>query len=109
MRILARVACCAYLVFYVIVPMLKPTVEEDTMSPEWRIGIAIVFIVAVVAIAGVTVREIVINWRAGLFKADAYSDDPGIGGVADEAESAGEGDEGIDEGDGGIDEGDGGE
>ena len=104
MRILARVACCAYLVFYVIIPMLKPPVEDETMSPEWRIGIAVVFIIAVAAIVGITAREVVINWKAGLFKADAYSDDPEIGGVADEAESAGVGD-GDDEGDEG-DEGD---
>ena len=75
MRVLARLACCAYLVFYVIIPMLRPSDGEETMNPSLRVGIAIGFIVVVALITVFTIKEIVQSWKAGLFKADAYSDD----------------------------------
>ena len=75
MRILTRVACCAYIVFYVIVPLLKPSLDGAVMNPALRIGIAAAFIAAVVAILAVTAKEAMRTWKAGLFKADAYTDD----------------------------------
>ena len=74
-RIFIRFACCAYMVYYVIIPMLKTADESDTMAPEWRIGIAVLFIIITAAIAALTVVELVRNWRAGLYRADAYTDD----------------------------------
>ena len=110
MRVLARVACCAYIVFYVVVPMLKEPAGDDSMQPAMRVGIAVAFIVAVAVIAAFTVREIVLNWKAGFFKAEAYTDDPEIGGGAvDEGSDDGaqsEGPVGIEDGDDEDDDGD---
>lgn len=97
MRIIVRLACCVYLVFYVIVPMLKPQAEENTMNPVLRISIVAAFIAAVILIGVLTVREVIINWKAGLYKAAAYKDDPGVWGTAG-ADEIGEG-EGEGEGD----------
>lgn len=82
MQILVRLACCAYIIFYVIVPMLKPTADTDAMSPTARVAVAVAFIAAVVLIIAITVREVIKNWKAGLYKADAYKDDPGVWGPA---------------------------
>ena len=76
MRVAARVACCAYIVFYVIIPMMKPPTAEETMDPNLRLGIAIAFIVTVAVIMVFTIREIIVYWKAGYFKAEAYTDDP---------------------------------
>ena len=81
-RIFIRFACCAYLIYFVIIPLLKPAVEEDGMSPALRTGAAIAFIAVTAFVIIITLRELVINWRAGLYKAGAYKDDDGlIGGV----------------------------
>jgi len=79
MRILIRLACCAYIVFYVIIPMLRPTSGEDTMNPTVRVAIAIAFIVIVAVIFALTINETIRTWKAGLFRADAYTDDTAEG------------------------------
>lgn len=83
MRVFVRLACCAYIVFYVIIPMLKPPETEETMDPRLRLGIVIAFIAVVAFIVVITIREIIIYWKAGYFKASAYTDDPEIAGALD--------------------------
>ena len=87
MRIFAKLACCAYIVFYVIIPLLRAPAEEESMSPELRYGISAAFIVAVAVIAVLTVREIVLFWKAGLFTADAYEDDEEAWSVPSKSEA----------------------
>ena len=82
-RIFIRIACCAYLVYFVIIPLLRPAVEEDGMSPALRTGVAIAFIAATAFLLIITVRELVVNWKAGLYKAGAYEDDDGLIGRVD--------------------------
>ena len=93
MRIVARVACCAYIIFYVVVPMLRTPAGEDSMNPRLKLGFAIGFIVIVAAIVIATTREVITNWKAGYFKADAYDDDPGIAGADEDEEETGVEDE----------------
>ena len=97
MRILVRLACCAYLVFYVIIPMLKPQAGEDTMNPALKIVFVAAFIVAVIVIMTLTVREVITNLKKGYYKAEAYTDDPGVGVAAGIAGDAGEEEEAEDE------------
>lgn len=92
MRVFVRLACCVYIVVYVIIPMLRPPDAEETMSRALRIGIAAAFSAVVAAFVVITIREIIIYWKAGYFKADAYTDDFGIGG-ANEDNQNGPGDD----------------
>jgi len=84
MRIFVRLACCAYLIYFVIVPLIQPASEEDTMSPAVRVVAIVAFILATAAILLFTIRELVVNWKAGKFKAGAYEDDADIkaGGIS---------------------------
>ena len=75
MGVLLRLACCAYLVFYVIVPMLRGSSAEDGMSPTLKLAIAIAFIVVTAAILVFTAVEFVRNWKAGYNNAASYTDD----------------------------------
>ena len=75
MRIFIRFACCAYLIYFVIVPLFKPPAEGDSMSPTIRIVAIVAFIAATAAILIFATKELVVNWKAGMYKADAYEDD----------------------------------
>ena len=75
MRIAVRLACCAYIVYYVIVPLISNPPGEDEINPTFRIAILIAFILAVAGITVFTALEIYRGWKAGIFKASGYKDD----------------------------------
>ena len=75
MRILVRVLCCAYIIFYVIIPLIRDVPDESSMSPTIRTIIIAAFIIITAAIIVVTIFEVIRNWKAGLYKATAYTDD----------------------------------
>jgi len=76
MRIFLRLACCAWLVFYVIVPNLRPQPEGETIDPALRIITVVFFIAATAFILVITFTEYMRNKKAGKYNADAYEDDP---------------------------------
>ena len=101
MRIFIRLACCAYLIYFVIVPLIKPASEEDAMSPAVRIVAVIAFIIATAAILIFAIRELIVNLKAGMFKASAYEDDAVIeAGTKSAAIEAADDSEDTDEGPG---------
>jgi uncharacterized protein with PQ loop repeat len=75
MRIFLRLACCAWLIYYVIVPMLQPAPEGETMSPALRIAFVVFFIAATVLVLIYTLKEYLRNRKAGKYSADGYEDD----------------------------------
>ena len=94
MRIVLRVFCCAYMVFYIIIPLLREAPEEDNMNPTLRFVIVAAFIAFTAVILVISVIDFYRSWKAGLFKAEAYEDDEvdEVSGVRDQV-SGGEGDE----------------
>ena len=79
-------ACCVYLVFYVIIPLIRTSSDEnDTMNPALKSAIIAVFIAVTATFFVVTIIEVVRNWKAGNFKATAYTDDDfATGGINNE-------------------------
>jgi len=76
MRILIRFLCCAYIIFYVIIPLMRDVPDGDSsMSPTFRLTVVAVFIAVTAAIIVFTIVEVIRNWKAGLYKATAYTDD----------------------------------
>ena len=75
MRVFMRLVCCAYIVFYVIVPLIRDEPSSDGMNPTVRIAVVVVFSVVTAVLMVLTVIELIRSWKAGLFKADAYKDD----------------------------------
>ena len=96
-RIILRGAALVFLVFYVIVPMINPEIEDvEGMHPALRYGILVFFIAATAALAVVTVLDYFRDKKAGRFEADAYTDDEGIAGygaVTSEPEAKADGDD----------------
>ena len=84
MRILVRILCCAYIIFYVIIPLIRDVPEEESsMSPTFRFIVIAAFIAITAVIIIVSIIEVVRNWKAGLYKASAYTDDE-IEGIVEE-------------------------
>ena len=79
-RVAVRLACCIYIVFYVIIPLIREPYEGGGMSPTMRIIVITAFSVITAAIMVATVIEVVRNWKAGLYKASSYTDDEGDSG-----------------------------
>jgi len=80
-RIMIRGAALVYIVFYVVLPMIRADVEEaDAINPTLRIAIIVFFIVVCIALSIGTILEYIRNNKAGLYKAEAYTDDEGAGG-----------------------------
>ena len=75
MRIVVRLACCAYIIFYVILPLIREPSDEGGMNPTLKIIIIAAFIAITAVVIVVTVLEVVRNWKAGLYKASSYTDD----------------------------------
>ena len=75
MQVLLRAVCCGYLVFYVIIPLIRDSSDENSISPTLRIAIIVVFSVLTAAIIIFTILEMIRNRKAGLYKATAYKDD----------------------------------
>ena len=74
-RVFVRLACCAYIIFYIILPLIRNPSEEDGINHTWKIIVVTAFIAGTAAIIIVTIIEIARNWKAGLYKASAYKDD----------------------------------
>jgi len=68
--------------------MLKPAPDGDSMNPTLRILVVVAFSIITVVILAFSGKELFLNWKAGLYKADAYTDDPVDG--ADEQVAGGE-------------------
>ena len=75
LRIFARLACCAYIVFYVVIPLIRETPEENGMNPTLMVFIVSAFIAIVAVIVVLTIIEIHRSHKSGLFKAEGYTDD----------------------------------
>ena len=75
MRILLRLACCAYIIFYVIIPLIRDAPEPDSMDPTLKTVVIVAFSAITAAIIVFTIIEFVRNWKAGFYKAAAYTDD----------------------------------
>ena len=93
-RIMLRAVALGFLVFYVIIPMIDPDIEDvEGMHPMLRYGILAFFIIACLGLAILTIQEFVRSRKAGLYDAAAYKDDEGIEGAPDvESESDSEDD-----------------
>ena len=79
-RVMFRGIALLYLVFYIIVPMLNPDVEDvESMHPALRYGILVFFIVVCTFLIITTIVEYYRSNKAGLYKPEAYTDDEGIG------------------------------
>ena len=78
-RIMIRAAALLYVVFYIVIPMIRNEVEEaDAINPTLRIVIIVLFVVVCTALIIGTVVEYIRNNKAGLYKAEAYTDDEGV-------------------------------
>ena len=75
LNIVIRLACCGYLIFYVIIPLIKDRSEQGNLSPALKIIIIAAFIAITAGIIIMTIIEAVRKWRTGSFKASYYSDD----------------------------------
>ena len=83
--IMLRAAALFYVVFFVIVPMLTPSVEEaEQMDPVLRYVILAFFIIACGYLTIVSILEYYRNSKSGRYNADAYTDDEGIEGSTNE-------------------------
>ena len=78
MRLMIRLVACLYLVFYIIIPMLRDAPDDDSMPLVWRVIIITFFIISVGVVAGISLKEYLIKRKTGGFKPEAYEDDPGI-------------------------------
>ena len=82
MRIFARLACCAYMVYYVIIPLIRDNPADDSgasgMSPTLRIAIITAFSVITAVLLVLSILEVVKGVKAGEYKATSYSDDEGL-------------------------------
>ena len=75
-RIVLRVIALLYVVFYVIIPMLDPDIEDvEAIHPALRYGILAFFILACAALIVGTIIEYVKGNKSGKFKAESYTDD----------------------------------
>jgi len=78
-RLLLRTVCLVYLVFYVIVPLIRTPAEgEEALDPVLRYIIIAVFIIVTGVFSALTGLEYYRNRKAGLYNADAYEDDEGV-------------------------------
>ena len=75
LNIVIRLACCGYLIFYVIIPLIRDRSEQGNLSPTLKIIIIAAFIAITAGIIIMTIVEAVRKWRTGSFKASHYSDD----------------------------------
>jgi len=88
-RILFRIAAIAFLVFYVIIPMINPDPEvAEEINPTFRYLAIVGFSLAVIGVGIVTAREYIKSKKAGLFDSSAYTDDEGIAAAADNTENS---------------------
>ena len=78
MRMMIRLVAIGYLVFYIIVPMIRDAPDDDSIPMFWRIVIIVFFIAAVSVIGVISAVEFITKQKTGGYKADAYEDDPGI-------------------------------
>jgi len=79
--IMLRAAALFYLIFFIIVPMLTPSVEEaEQIDPVLRYVILAFFIIASGYLTIVSIIEYYRNSKSGRYNADAYTDDEGIEG-----------------------------
>jgi len=77
--IMLRAAALFYVVFFVIVPMLTPSVEEaEQMDPVLRYVILAFFIIACGYLTIVSILEYYRNSKSGRYNAEAYTDDEGL-------------------------------
>ena len=99
--IVARVLACAYIVFYVIIPLINQVMEADTEAGEidetWAIVFICFFIVAVAVILTMAVVETIRKMKTGAFKASFYTDDETNSELGNDAENEEHDDEEDDE------------
>ena len=97
-RILLRGLALGFLIYYVIIPMFNPSIEDvEAMHPALRYGILAFFIIASAGLTITTILEYIRNKKAGLYEADAYTDDEGV--YSDSVAGASESDEDEDDDD----------
>ena len=86
MRIFVRLACCAYIIFYVIIPLIRESSDGGGMNPTVKTIVIAAFIAITAVIIVVTVLEVIRNWKAGLYKASSYTDDGDNAEIQDEGD-----------------------
>jgi len=88
-RILFRAAALAFIVFYVIIPMinLEPEAAEE-INPALRYLAIVGFSLGAIGVGIVSAREYIKSKKAGLFEASAYTDDEGIAVATDNTENS---------------------
>ena len=86
-RILLRAVCLVYLIFYVIVPLIRtPQDGEEAIDPVLRIIIIAVFVIVTGVFSVLTILEYLRNRKEGRYEAGAYEDDEGLGETEASAE-----------------------
>ena len=76
-RIMIRAAALAYIIFYVLIPLINASPEDvESMNPILRWSIVVAFGVVTAALIVQTTLEYIRNQKAGNYKAEAYTDDP---------------------------------
>ena len=83
-RIFLRFAVCAYLVYYIIIPMLRDESQTEGMNPTFKLVVICLFIAVTAVIVVVSIFEIIANLRAGVYKPSAYTDDEDVIGISSE-------------------------
>ena len=75
-RIMLRAIALLYVIFYIIIPMIDNRTEEfEAVHPAFRYGVLAFFIIVCVYLSVTTILEYIRNNKAGLYKAEAYTDD----------------------------------
>jgi len=101
MRIFVRLACCAYMIFYIILPLIRETSgSESGLDPTLRVVIIGAFIAITAVVLALSVREVVLGIRSGSYRPGAYEDDDGVlipSGALDEPQPDGEDEDDEDE------------
>jgi len=78
-RIMLRSLALGYVVFFIIIPMINPDIEDaEAMHPTLRYVLLAVLIIFCGALIVGTVLEYIRSRKAGLYEPEAYQDDEGI-------------------------------
>jgi len=95
-RLVLRGAALAYLVVFIIIPMINPKPEDiDAMNPIVRYAIIAFFIIACGGLIIVTIRDYFRSQKNGLFSPEAYEDDE-VDDVGESTDSSDDEDESED-------------
>ncbi|MCL2226786.1 MAG: hypothetical protein FWB97_04050 [Oscillospiraceae bacterium] len=99
MRMFARLAGCAFLVFTIYEIATTPTTGDGAINPTLRIAVIIGFSCAAAFLAIASVVELVQKVRSGVYNAASYDDDPGVWGFDgnEGTEESGDADEGSED------------